>query len=729
MVTLGRQFNAPPKRVDPSQFLKAIDVRNPMSPGQLWDFYQENRKEFDVALLPIPVNAFANDIPDPDPKKLDELFEKFKKASFDPSSDQPGFRKPQQVRVQYVSADLNSPFFKRIARVSDYLTSYPLGSFVPQMPLATALRFASAPLVTSGTLQRIYDNQLQYEQFSRPYYSGAPFVSSDIASPMAAWLAREQPLAAVSYIGAVARPDAVFAATPAYLAMGAVKNPHEPKSGFKEELLAGITMEVRRRVPLYATLFATGTMPTGLAVAGQAIVLADDRPRDPNAWPLLPLPIVQKTLLEGFDRALAGKYVNANMAFFKKKLEEQNVAGTAAQVKRLLERYGPRKAGDPPAEGGFRDLGLEIAQTDKFYDRYNIKDAPELKPLLEAYERYYTTVNQTEGREMRPETVLKEEDFWKLFFDGSESFSIAGNKYHAKPWPPVIKLGTPTQLETLGKRSPERLEITPGNLDEMIRSAQSREPNKDVTFNLFGTSNRPILFWKIDEKASEIPESLAEVKDRVLDAWKMQQARETKVLPYVKTLAERLLAGNSDYASMLKLEGAKLQPAQDIISLERLAPLYLERQHFGGPGVYTDFKLKRGTINFPRDDMVSQLLTLGDLKKPIEMKISDLDKLNADLFEAAKAQKLPGDKFVQVLANKPRDTFYLAVVQLPRGANAAEFFLSVLPGAFQGRDLLFERAQQRLGEEHFKELVRQLRRNHNVTIQDGAKSFDTDGGS
>jgi hypothetical protein len=38
-------------------------VRAPLSPNQLWEFYLENRKEFDVALLPIPIAEFANDIP------------------------------------------------------------------------------------------------------------------------------------------------------------------------------------------------------------------------------------------------------------------------------------------------------------------------------------------------------------------------------------------------------------------------------------------------------------------------------------------------------------------------------------------------------------------------------------------------------------------------------------------------------------------------------------------
>jgi hypothetical protein len=714
-----------PKRLSLGPDIPAEVVRAPMTPNQLWDFYQEHRKEFDVALLPLPVAEFAKEIPEPEQRKLEDLFEKHKKQVFDPSSDQPGFKIPHQIRVQYASADQNSPFFKRLVRTNELMASYPIGSFVPQMPLATALRFASAPLVTTSTLQIVYDNQLRFDQMqrqmqgqglSRPFFLGATFASGDMASPMAAWLAREQPVAIATYIGDMARPDTIFAATPAYLAVGAEKHP--------EALKAGLAIEARRRGPLYATLVATGAMPTGFAAIGQLNVLADERAGDAKNWPFLPLPIIEKFLLERYEQGLAAKYVNANMSFFKKKLEEENIAGKPLQVQRLLERYGPRKPGAPAAEGDFRDLGLEIALTEKFYDRYSIKDAPELKPLMEAYERYYTTINQIEGRESRPETILKDEDFWKLFFDGTESFAIATGKYNSKPWPPVIKLGTPTQLQAIA-RTGRDLEIGSNRLDDLVRMSEAREPNKDVTFNLFATSNRPFLFWKTDEKAAEVPDTLADVKDRVAEAWKIQQARETKVLPFAKKLAEQLLAGIVDYATVLKQEP---KFGGSVITFDRLAPIFFDRQHFGA-GIYTDYKLRRGAINYPHEDTVKHLLALNDPSKlPIKTGIVDLDRLNAELFEDAKAKNLPSDKYVQVLTNKPRDTYYVAVVQFNRGASALEFYFSVLPGAGRFQDFLFDRAQQKIGADHYRELILQLRVSHGVKVLDGAKDFVAEGG-
>ena len=54
---------------------------------------------------------------------------------------------------------------------------------------------------------------------------------------------------------------------------------------------------------------------------------------------------MRSEILKDFDQRFGYKLVNANMSFFKKKLEEEHVVGKAPQVQRLLERYGPRKPG------------------------------------------------------------------------------------------------------------------------------------------------------------------------------------------------------------------------------------------------------------------------------------------------------------------------------------------------------------------------------------------------
>jgi len=71
----------------------------------------------------------------------------------------------------------------------------------------------------------------------------------------------------------------------------------------------------------------------------------------------------------------------------------------------------------------------------------------------------------------------------------------------------------------------------------------------------------------------------------------------------------------------------------------------------------------------------------------------------------------------------------LAVVQFNRGASAFEFYFTVLPGAARFQDQLFDRAQLKIGANHFKELVVQLRENHRVKeFEEGAKMFENEGG-
>lgn len=689
--------------------MPSVVKRTPLSPGQLWDFYQENRKEFDVALLPLPVAEFIESIGEPDPKKLQDLFDKYKKSPFDPESDAPGFKKPQQIRVQYVTADKTSPYFKSIANVFNALAAHPFAMFDPQTPLTSALTIAAGPSIFDAVLEQDYYVKLSREAVARNEYGTGSILLSDPAQPAAAFRARRNPIAVASMVGNALRPDGPLVAVPSLIAFAYVEKDDYLKNARKAQ--------VRDLAPLYATAIASGTIPVGFVSFNQLQVM------DRFGPPPLPLSVVRSDILKARDERLVEKFVANNLGLIKKKLEEDLVFGKGSQVQRLLDRYGPRKAGEPAREGDFRDLGLEIGQTEKFYDRYTIKDAPELKPLREAFDRYYKMVNGMEGRDIRPETVLKDDDFWKLFFDASEQYGASRGKYEAKPWPPVIKLGSPTQIEMFMKSG--ELEGKSQVARDVMLKAQARDGGKDTAFNLFATSDRPFLFWKTEEKPAEVPESLADVKDKVLKAWKLQQAREGQVLPYAKKLADSLLKGNSDYASVLKQDP---KYGKDLITLDRLAPLYLDRQHFGA-GKYSDYKLKRGTMNYPREDIVSQLLSLNDIQKPIKTDIPDLDRLNEDLFNEAKAKNLAGDRYVQILTNKPRDTFYVAVVQANRGANTNEFYLGVLPGAAQMQDLLFDRASEKIGEEHYRALKQQLRKDHRVTVYDAAKSLDNEGGS
>src|SRR5262249_59297676 len=68
--------------------------------------------------------------------------------------------------------------------------------------------------------------------------------------------------------------------------------------------------------------------------------------------------------------------------------------------------------------------GLEYYATSKFYDQFDIAKSPELEKFKEAYDSWYPMIDRFEARK-DPERQLKEGDFYRLFFDSSEIYSVA----------------------------------------------------------------------------------------------------------------------------------------------------------------------------------------------------------------------------------------------------------------------------------------------------------------
>lgn len=702
------------KRVPPQSGVPAELVRAPMTPGQIWDTYKDQRAEFDVVLLPIPVSVFTKEIAAPDKRALEDLFEKHKKTVFDPAADSPGFRKPNQIKVQWASADPLSPHFRQIARVSNTMAAFPIGSFAPQMPMATAVRMLAGPAVTDFALD------VNYNSLSRGRYETAGYLQSDLVGPIVAYFANKDPVAAALAVALSDSPMSIFGGVQAaYLTVGG--------KGKGDIIKESIPIEARRRVPQMTSLIISNAMPTGLNAAAQGYILSLIDARFP---PRLPLPVVRDIVAKDQEDKQSIRWVRENMIFLKKRLEDDRVFGKSTQMQRELERFGPRKPGEK-ATGEYRDLGLEIGQTAQFHDRYNIHTAPELKKLKEAFERDYPKINLFEGRDLKPELKLSEGDFWKLFFDGTQSFSLAasGGKWQAKPWPPRVVPANAVELANLRGQS---LGLPENVIEEMLQMSQNRDKSNQA-ISLFEFADRPFLFWKIDEMQSEIPDSLAEVEDKVVDGYKFLQAREKKALPLAEKLAVTLLSGNADYATVLRGEAAKI--GQQVITLPRLAKLY-SFEHFGqGPRIYKDYPLPKDMFSYPREDMVKQLLTLRDLQEPIKIGVTDIDNLNAALFKKATDSKLGPTRFVQVLTNKPRDTYFVAVIGFDVGHNPRDFFTRVVPGAVPGQggfasaDPFFDRAQEQLGKTHLQDLILQLRRDHRVKIEESARGIDADPGT
>jgi hypothetical protein len=682
--------------------------RIPLSPAMLWDYFKENRLTFDVALLPIDIAKFTAQVPQPTDAELQSLYKAHYKDNYSPASATPGFEILASTRVEMVVGDPAAPNYKAASKaVLEMLAIPPV--WIPSSPWSVLERYASGPLAMRETLEKQYDAVLHpsnafmntaeamtgESRAFREQFSAGSWYDPDAYFAIAGFFARKQPEAAAGMIAANAQPGNIVSALGYYAAA---------QAKYPDEIRKGIAAELKQVAPLYAPVILAGTTGSALDTMATFGVMhawgRDDKGFQQDKF--LPLDVVRGTLTELIERKLAQEWVNANMNKLRVQLE--GVVGNKAKFNRELDKYLP-------------GMGLELVppRDDVYYNRYSIADAPELKPLLKEYEKWYRTIDITEGRDMKPETVLKDDDFWKLFFDGTEPFSAYGSTYKARPWPPVV-----TPKKVLGEVDP------------------TKQPIKKDYFTL---APKPILFWKVEDRPGKIPESIDQVKDRVVAAWKAEKARAL-ALPVAKKFADELQSSNVGFGPVLAFKAP--DDAKPIV-LKGLAPLYTATDNFmpWSNRSYARYQVPRNTVEYPRDDMSQELLSLTDLKKPIEIGDKKLDDLNKELYSTFEKIKKADDseRIVQILTNKPQTAFYVACVTFKsneRSKQVVEEFNSVLRNAlptrlFQGasaRDEFVDIAYTEASKAHLRALMEQLysQTDSQILLPDERKGFDTSEG-
>jgi hypothetical protein len=127
---------------------------------------------------------------------------------------------------------------------------------------------------------------------------------------------------------------------------------------------------------------------------------------------------------------------------------------------------------------------------------------------------------------------------------------------------------------------------------------------------------------------------------------------------------------------------------------------------------------------------MAQVLGLYDMKKPIKIDYKELDEINKDLFDQVAKEKKPGN-FVQILTNKPRSVYYIAVVsKLPeadyRSFGRAMENASYPDNQFRKMDYFVLRAQQQEGRRFRQQVIEDLKRtaNYEPPGEEARKNFD-----
>jgi hypothetical protein len=692
-----------------------IDQRLHVTLARLWDVYKEKRSEFDVTLVPIVVGDFTRDLGNaPDDAALQAIFDKYKTARFDPSSPLPSFQTPEKAQIEFVMADPTSPIYLGAARARLLLErTLPLVGNPLASPMVTAARAGAFGAARQKNAEDILEalSQKKYDT-----YGGADIGANEFIWPLAAYLAERDPPAIAGLVGNAAASFGDPAAGGPALWAGFLAG---PAIRDKELIEAGISAESKRRTKPAALVAISGATGQPLDVISSAVTALKlfDLPshfgvqfRDAVRMgrTLLPLAVVEPELEKVAENRIAEQWASRNLMTVKR-LIDKNAKPEA--IKRVINENVPR-------------YNLTHVTTKDYYDRFSVPNAPELQPLRDAYERYYREINWFEKRDLTPERLLKDDEFYKMFFD-NEPFAASSGTFQVRPWPPDIR---PNQMQVWGvpgMNQPQAPNVSDDLLVAVQRHMQQAGGHSEG-FRLLDKAQKPILFWRHDYKAPEFPQNLAAARPLVLAAWETEQAREQKALPKAKKIAEELAKSDlaSGFIAAMSQQGGHLP-----IVLKGIAPLVPKTVGETGRGGHRDYfpyQLPKDTIQQARADMVKQLLELYDLKAPIKIElglpggdpsfVKEVNDINKTLFDLVKKEnpKDPQGHFVQILVNKPHTVYYIAAVTSPPTPNPKDFQGDVLQFASEGQgqrfvDQFVTRAQQQLATDFHHSLIVQMR--------------------
>jgi hypothetical protein len=375
---------------------------------------------------------------------------------------------------------------------------------------------------------------------------------------------------------------------------------------------------------------------------------------------------------------------------------------------------------------------LRYEETQGLYHKYNIASAPELKALRTEYEHYLDKINSIEGRG-GTSRQLRDDDFYKLFFEG-ERFSVGNqNAFFPETWPPRKKV------------------IAKPNVFEPLRPGEREKP-----VDLFKEARRPAIFWwtgKKDAETDKTPRTLDAARAEVEQAWKNYQAAkgiQTKVGDLTEALRNAEKQGKSFEHT---LDDLSREVGRPLVPLHDVSPLVPHQDRLGDRLVirYAPYELPRNKFEFPRADTLDSLLAMGTLKEPIsteknkekykEAQVEWLDKLNKKLFESRGKTGYT----IQVLTNRPQTAFYVVTArnfeglteQTRFGLMFGDFRFSVMGRMREMEDTFVDQCQAELGREFLASFMAQITAQgegsannglfpRTITNNDARRHFDID---
>ncbi|MBX9578963.1 MAG: hypothetical protein K2X87_01530 [Gemmataceae bacterium] len=319
-------------------------------PFEVFEFYRDKTSPTLYEVLAVPAAALAGAVPgQPTEDELRRLFDDRKDAEPDPAKEEPGFREPRKVKVEWVSATGEEPYYQAKARAAveaaeKYGTSPVIWGLTVPTPGAEWLLTTAAPAaLTEPLVQAKYQSEVadRHRSMTRYNWSGiGPVTAMDLLDT------------------SVVQPKTLAAAA------GGLGNPLAT-TGLA--YTAAVAAEQRARVRAGLPLVLAGVPGPGLL---PQLVGAEAEFRAALPDPL-PLAAVKPELLKGLVEAKARELALADLKKLRDEVAKLTDNGKAKDK-------GPAKA---YIAEFVKERGLKAGASADFQSEWTIADDPGLAPL------------------------------------------------------------------------------------------------------------------------------------------------------------------------------------------------------------------------------------------------------------------------------------------------------------------------------------------------------------
>src|SRR5262245_18209021 len=187
------------------------EVRSPLTPMEMWDFYKENRAERTIGMVPVAAQDFVKLVATPDAKELEAFYRERRQLPSDPSAERDGLQTRQMLKVEYLMGDPQKPFYQVPAKAVVLNQLYPAVWAPTGSLLGTAVRYGAVPeLLDMQVNERLKKQGKTYltaeladSKFSSKLFEKSAKPTSMGVALMLAALSEPNPTAAAGYYTAV----------------------------------------------------------------------------------------------------------------------------------------------------------------------------------------------------------------------------------------------------------------------------------------------------------------------------------------------------------------------------------------------------------------------------------------------------------------------------------------------------------------------------------------------